>query len=75
MMTTNEFEKKQLLFIFLNAGEKVSFSNDNIVIKAADGSLKHQSTCYRLFMVFIIGHISVTSGLLQRAKKFGFVLF
>ena len=74
MMTTNEFEKKQLLFIFLNAGEKVSFSNDNIVIKAADGSLKHQSTCYRLFMVFIIGHISVTSGLLQRAKKFGFVI-
>ena len=75
MLNINEFEKKQIIFVFLSSGEKVSFSNDNIVIKAADGSLKHQSTCYRLFMVFIIGHISVTSGLLQRAKKFGFVLF
>ena len=74
MMTTNEFEKKQILFAFLNAGEKVSFSNDNIIIKDANGELKHQSTCYRLFIVFIIGHISVTSGLLQRARKFGFVI-
>lgn len=73
-MTINEFDKKQILFAFLNAGEKVSFSNDNIVVKDANGVVKHQSTCYRLFMVFIVGHISVTSGLLQRAKKFGFVI-
>lgn len=74
MMNINEFEKKQILFVFLNAGERVSFSNDNIVIKDAAGNLKHQSTCYRLFMVFIVGHISVTSGLLQKSHKFGFVI-
>lgn len=74
MMTKNEFEKKQILFAFLNAGEKVSFSNDNIIIKDPNGKVKHQSTCYRLFMVFIIGHISVTSGLLQRAHKFNFTI-
>lgn len=74
MMTKNEFEKKQILFAFLNAGEKVSFSNDNIIIKDINGKVKHQSTCYRLFMVFIIGHISVTSGLLQRAHKFNFTI-
>ena len=72
MMNVNEFEKKQILFAFLNQGEKVSFSNDNIVIKDAEGKIKHQSTCYRLFAVFICGHMTVTSGLIERSHRFGF---
>ena len=72
MIGISEFEKKQILFAFLSAGEKVSFSNDNIVIKTADGKIKHQSTCYRLFLLFVIGHITITSGILQRASRFGF---
>ena len=71
-MNVNEFEKKQILFAFLNQGEKVSFSNDNIVIKDAEGKIKHQSTCYRLFAVFICGHMTVTSGLIERSHRFGF---
>ena len=39
-----------------------------------DGKIKHQSTCYRLFMIFIVGNISITSGLIQRSKKFGFAI-
>ena len=72
MMNVNEFEKKQILFVFLNRGEKVSFANDNIIVKDAEGKIKHQSTCYRLFMVFIVGSLSITSGIVQRAHKFGF---
>lgn len=72
MMNINEFEKKQLIFVFLNQRERVSFSNDNIIVKDPDGSIKHQSTCYRILAVIIVGHISVTSGLIQRAHKFGF---
>lgn len=72
MLNINEFEKKQIIFAFLSSGEKVSFSNDNIVVKDANGKIKHQSTCYRLFAVFVVGHITVTSGLIQRAHKFGF---
>lgn len=34
--------------------------------------IKYQSTCYRLFMICIVGNISTTSGLIQRSKKFGF---
>lgn len=55
-----------------NQGDKLSFSNDNIVIKDNEGRTKHQSTCYRLFMLCVIGNISITSGLIQRSKKFGF---
>lgn len=72
MINAPEFAKKQIVIAMLSRGEKISFSNDNIIIKKEDGSIRHQSTCYRLFMLCIVGHISVTSGLLQKAQKFGF---
>lgn len=75
MMTINDFSKKQILFAFLNLGEKLSFKNDNIIIKDKNGKVKHQSTCYRLFAVFIVGHITITTGLIQRSHKFGFPIF
>ena len=74
MINAPEFEKKQILFAFLSSGDKVTFLNDNIVIKDCSGKIKHQSTCYRLYILFIIGHISVTSGILQKAHKFGFMI-
>lgn len=74
MLSANDFSKKQIIFLFTNIGEKLSFSNDNIVIKDKEGKIKHQSTCYRLFMVCVVGNISITSGLIQRSKKFGFAI-
>lgn len=72
MLSQPDFKEKQIILAFLSHGEKLSFKNDNIIIKNKNGEIKLQSTCYRLFSVFIVGHITVTSGLLQRAKKFGF---
>ncbi|MGN0339607.1 MAG: type V CRISPR-associated endonuclease Cas1 [Lachnospira sp.] len=72
MLNANDFKKKQIIFLFTNAGEKLSFSNDNVVVKDKDGKTKYQSTCYRLFMICVVGNISITSGLIQRSKKFGF---
>lgn len=74
MLSANDFSKKQIIFLFTNTGEKLSFSNDNIVIKDKEGKIKHQSTCYRLFMVCVVGNILITSGLIQRSKKFGFAI-
>ena len=39
MINAPEFEKKQIIFAMLMDGEKISFSNDNIVIKKKDGSI------------------------------------
>lgn len=72
MISRPDFMKKQILFVFTSSGEKLSFKNDNIIITEKDGNIKHQSTCYRLFMVCVVGEISITSGLIQRAQKFGF---
>ena len=72
MLSANDFKRKQIIFLLTNTGEKLSFSNDNIVVKDKDGKIKYQSTCYRLFMVCVVGNISITSGLIMRSKKFGF---
>lgn len=74
MISATDFRKKQIVFLFTNEGEKLSFRNDNIIVKDKDGNIKHQSTCYRLFMLVIVGEISITSGVIKRAKKFGFVI-
>lgn len=72
MMSTRDFEYKQIAFVFTSKGEKISFKNDNLVVCDGEGTIKHQSTCYRLFLLFICGDSCITSGLLDRASKFGF---
>ena len=53
MMSTRDFEFKQLAFVFTSKGEKISFKNDNLLISDENGKIKHQSSCYRLFLLFI----------------------
>lgn len=75
MISNSDFQKKQILFVLFNEGEKLSFSNDNIVVRRNDKTVKMQCSCYRIFIVYAIGHCSVTDVLLDKAKKFGFSIF
>lgn len=77
MLDINDFRAKQLIVCFCNDGEKISVNNDNIVVKDKDAEIKCQATCYRIFSVFIVGQTSITTALIDRAKKFNFsiVLF
>ena len=72
MISKNDFEKKQLVLLFANHGEKLSFKNDNLVVTDHGGKIKFQSTCYRVFSIFVIGNITITTGLIMRARKFCF---
>ena len=72
MISCDDFEKKKLLFVFLNTGERISFLNDNVIVKDKDNNVKMQTTCYRIWALFIVGSFTITTGLIQRAKKFGF---
>lgn len=74
MINKLDFSKKQIVFIMFNEGEKIAFQNDNLIVLNNDGKVKFQITCYRLFLVFAIGHCSITSVLLQKARKFGFFI-
>lgn len=72
MISAKDFKFKQLVFIVTKEGEKLSFKNDNLIIMDKDNKIIYQSTCYRLFAIYIVGNITITSGLIQRARKFGF---
>lgn len=74
-MTKPDFEKKQMVFVFTMEGDKVSFTNDNVVVTDATGKVIHQSTCYRIFALFIVGHITVTSVLIEKSHKFCFPIY
>lgn len=72
MMSQNDFAKKQIVVFMPAKGDKMSYRNDNLVIVDGDGRVKYQNTCYRIFAILVIGDCSITTGLLRRAKKFGF---
>ncbi len=74
MLSLPDFTQKQIVFVFSNKGERLSFKNSNIIVTNKEDKIVHQSTCYRLFAVYIVGNLTVTSGLLQRAERFGFTL-
>ena len=74
MLSYPDFKQKQIVFAFVSQGDKLFFRNDNIVIKNDDG-IRHQSSAYRLFALYIVGNMSITTGLLQKAKRFGFSIF
>lgn len=72
MISAPDFNKKQIVIVMIRFGDKLSFSNDNIVVKDKDGKTKHKSSCFKLFLLIVVGEITITSGLLRRAKKYGF---
>jgi CRISPR-associated protein Cas1 len=73
MMTWPDFSYKQIVVHQTrNKGEKIRFRADNIVILDCDGKVLLQHTCHRLFALFVIGEISMTSVLLRNSVKYGF---
>lgn len=72
MLDVNDFVKKQILVYAPVQGDKLSYRNDNVVITDKEGKVKYQQTCYRIFMLLVVGDCTITTGLLRRAQKFGF---
>lgn len=75
MLSLPDFREKQIIFAVLNHGEKMQFSNGNLIVRDSDGNIKIQATCYRLFCVFVVGSLTITDKLLQNSRKFGFSIF
>ncbi|MDD3422216.1 MAG: type V CRISPR-associated endonuclease Cas1 [Bacilli bacterium] len=74
MMSRLDFIHKQIVLYSPIRGDKLSFQNDNLIIRDSEEHIKLQTTCYQLFAVFIIGDTTITTGLISRARKFGFAI-
>ena len=72
MLTKPDFNEKKIIIVIPKNGEILSFKNDNIIIKDINNKIKFQLSCYRLFAIYIIGGFTITTGLIERSKKFGF---
>ena len=55
-------------------GEKLAVNNSNLTVKTKEGKIKFQCTCFRVFLVIAVGNCSVTSAVIQQAKKYNFFI-
>lgn len=72
MLTKPDFMEKRIILVFSKDGDKISFKNDNLIIIDKDNKVKCQYTCYKIFLVYIIGGFNLTTGIIEKAKRFGF---
>jgi len=76
MLTLPDFKQKQILFIRpeINLSNKIRFYNDNIVFEK-ENKIIDRVSCFRVFSVFIIGDISITSKLIKKGIEYGISFF
>jgi CRISPR-associated protein Cas1 len=75
MLSYPDFKEKTIVVIFTTEGQRFSFQNDNLIVTDADEKVILQTTCYRMLALWIVGHCVITSGLLERSKKFAFPIY
>lgn len=74
MLSFPDFKAKKIIVIFANYGEHFSFKNDNLLITDSTTKVILQDSCYKIFSIWIVGNCTITTGLLQRSKKFGITI-
>lgn len=72
MLSLPDFREKSVVICFATEGQRISFQNDNLIIKDKDEVVTLQTTCHRIFALWVVGSTTITSGILERSKKFGF---
>lgn len=72
MLSLPDFRKRQVVLCFAGEGQKLSFRNDNLLVTDFKDNIILQATCHRIFAVWLIGGATLTTGILERSKKFGF---
>ena len=72
MLSYPDFKEKQVVICFSSNKQKISFLNDNLIIKDEEDKIILQNSCYKIFSLWIIGSVTLTSGILERSKKFAF---
>src|SRR5437016_4153757 len=75
MLSLPDYKEKQIIICFTTEGQKVSFKNDNLIVSDREENTILQATCHKIFSVWIVGSTTLTSGIMERSKKFGFSIY
>jgi len=76
MISLSDFKEKQILVVQADFGDKVflRINNENIAFYK-NGKLENQLPCCKVFCVFILGNIAISSYLLKSAATHGISVF
>lgn len=76
MMSLPDFTEKQLLIISANdiKDDHLQFKNQNICL-VRNGSIVNQLSCHKVFGIWIIGDLTITSVLIRKCHEYGVSLF
>lgn len=72
MLSFPDFQEKQVVICFAQNDHKINFQNDNLIIRNEKDEVILQNSCYKIFALWVIGSTTLTSGIMERSKKFGF---
>ncbi len=73
MLSLPDFREKQIIIINNNLSKKIHFSNDNLVLKDLESNkVVNRVSCHKIFALFVVGDISLTSVFLRKSQKYGF---
>lgn len=72
MLTKPDFMYKKIIIIFPKDGDKISFKNDNLIVRDVKNKIKLQISCYKIFAIFVVGGFTLSTGIIEKSKKFGF---
>lgn len=75
MLSLPDYREKQIVICFATEGQKMSFKNDNLIVCDKEETTILQATCHKIFSVWVVGSTTLTSGILERSKKFGFSIY
>ncbi len=75
MLSKNDFCFRNIIVIHGNEGYKVSCRNENLMVLDNQENVVLQNSCYRTHALWIIGHSQLSSGILERSKKFAFPIY
>ncbi|MDO8639693.1 MAG: type V CRISPR-associated endonuclease Cas1, partial [bacterium] len=76
MLTLPDFREKQILFIQADnkTKNKIRFENDNIVFEK-DEIVVNRASCHKVFAVFVMGDMTITTGILREGARLGVSFF
>ena len=75
MLSLPDFKEKNIVIVFASEGQQFSIRNDNLLVKDKEEKVILQTTCYRVLALWIVGSGSLSSGLMERSKKFAFPIY
>lgn len=73
MLQFPDFDEKQILFIESFDTKNINFDNENLVIKE-EWQIKNKVSLYKIFAIFLVGEITITSVLIRKFQDFWIIL-